>query len=382
MSGAPPKQPDDRGESAPPSALERRPSHPTVVGARRVVGVTGACSFLGRNLIGVLEEREDVERIIVLDIASPPTAGRKCRAYRVDLTQPNVSARLTEILRAEGVTELAHLAFLASPTTAEPWAHELESVGTMHVLHACRESPVQRVVVSSQTLLYGPHPANPNFLPETAPLRGIRGGRGSPFGRAFGQAECSFLADKIDAEREVERFAKDRPDTSVAVLRFAPILGPTVRTWASRWLSRRIVPTLLGFDPLVQLVHEMDAVSALDLALDPSRWRSASGRAARGAFNVVGQGVLPVSTVIKLAGRAALPVPGPLLTRATELLWMAGLNEAPSAFVDFLRHLCVADGARARRELGFVPSYTTKEAVLDFGGALRLREARLLAPAA
>lgn len=327
--------------------------------------------------MGVLEERDDVERIVLLDVASPPTAGRKSRAYRVDLTQPAVSARLTEILRAENVTELAHLAFLSSPTAAEPWAHELESVGTMHVLHACREAPVGRVVVASQTLLYGPHPANPNFLRESAPLRGIRAGRTSSFGRAFDHGECSFLADKIDAEREVERFSRDRPDTSVAVLRFAPILGPTVRSWVTRWLSRRIVPTLLGFDPLVQLVHEMDAVSALALALDPRRWENGG---ARGAFNIVGQGVLPVSTVIKLAGRAALPVPGPLLSRGVELLWMAGLNEAPSPFVDFLRHLCVADGARAQRELGFVPSYTTKEAVLDFGGALRLREARLLSP--
>lgn len=336
-----------------------------------MVAVTGACSFLGRNLVGVLEEREDVERIVLCDLASPPTAGRKCRAYRVDLTQPAVGARLTEILRAEKVDDLAHLAFLASPTSAEPFAHELESVGTMHVLHACRESAVRRVVVASQTLLYGPHPANPSFLPESAPLRGVCG-QASPLSRG----EHGFLADKIDAEREVARFAEERPETSVAVLRFAPILGPTVRTWITRWLSRRLVPTLMGFDPLVQLLHEMDAVSALVLALDPSRLR------ARGPFNIVGQGVLPISTVIKLAGRVALPIPGPLLRRSAELLWMAGLNEAPGAYVEFLRHLCVADGARARRELGFVPSYTTKEAVLDFGGALRLREARLLSPSA
>jgi UDP-glucose 4-epimerase len=363
VSGAPHKPARSQAPSG--GALDRVPPR-----RGRIVAVTGACSFLGRNLVGVLEEREDVERIVVCDVASPPTAGRKSRAYRVDLTQPAVGARLTEILRAERATELAHLAFLASPTTSEPWAHELESVGTMHVLNACRESPVERVVVSSQTLLYGAHPSNPNFLTESAPLRGLRGARGS-----FGRGECSFLGDKIEAEREVARFAEERPETSVAVLRFAPILGPTVRTWATRWLSRRLVPTLMGFDPLVQLVHEMDAVSALVLALDPSR------RRARGAFNVVGQGVLPISTLIKLAGRAALPIPGPLLTRGTELLWMAGLNEAPSAFVDFLRHLCVADGGRARRELGFVPSYTTKEAVLDFGGALRLREAHLLGPA-
>lgn len=337
---------------------------------RRVVGITGACSFLGRNLVGVLEERADVGRIVILDVASPPTAGPKSRSYRVDLTQPAIGARLTEILRAEGVRELAHLAFLSSPTTAEPWAHELESVGTMHVLNACREAFVERIVVSSQTLLYGPHPSNPNFLTETAPLRGLAPRARRPFGRG----ETSFFDDKIEAEREVERFAADRPEVSVAVLRFAPLLGPTVRNWATRWLSRRFVPTLLGFDPLVQFVHEMDAVSALVLALDPSRWR------AKGAFNVVGEGVVPVSIAIKLAGRVAVPVPGPILARATAALWMAGLNEAPSSFVDFLRHICVADGARARAELGFVPAFTTKEAVLDFGGALRLREARLLVP--
>lgn len=338
---------------------------------RRIVAVTGACSFLGRNLVGVLEERDDVERIVICDIAAPPTAGRKSRTYRVDLTQPNVGARLTEILRAENVTELAHLAFLSSPTTAEPFAHELESVGTMHVLHACREASPRRVVVASQTMLYGPHPSNPAFLTESAPLRGVQG-RASPFSRG----ERGFLADKIDAEREVARFADERPETSVAVLRFAPVVGPTVRTWVTRWLSRRLVPTLMGFDPLVQLVHEMDAVSALVLSLDPTRHR------ARGPFNIVGQGVVPVSMAIRLAGRLAIPIPGPVLRRSAELLWLAGLNEAPGAYVEFLRHLCVADGARARHELGFVPSYTTKEAVLDFGGALRLREARLLSPAA
>lgn len=356
-----------RGAETQPSraTLEHRPRE------RRVVALTGACSFLGENLVGVLEERPDVDRVVLLDVASPRTVGRKSRAYRIDLTEPTVATRLAEILRAEEVTELAHLAFVSSPTPREPWAHELQSVGTMHVLHACREVPIQRLVVSSQTLLYGPHPANPNFLREDAPLRGLPSTRSG----TFAAGACAFLADKIDAEREVERFAASQPETSVAVLRFAPILGPTVRSWLTRWLSRRIVPTLLGFDPLVQFVHEMDAVRALLLALDGRTWARGG---ARGAFNIVGRGVLPISTVIKLAGRAALPVPESLLSRTTSLLWIAGLNEAPAPFVAYLRHLCVADGARARRELAFVPELTTKEAVLDFGGALRLREARLL----
>lgn len=323
----------------------------------RTIAITGACSFVGRNLIGVLEEDETISRIVVLDVATPRTAGSKTRSYAIDLTQPSASARVSEILRAEQVDALVHLAFLSSPTTAEGWAHELESVGTMHVLVACREAKVPQVVALSQTLLYGPHPSNPNFLGESSKLRGIAG--------------CRFIADKIEAEAQLRRFAEETA-TRVTVLRLAPVLGPTVRSWMTRWLSRRFVPTLLGFDPLVQLLHEADAVAAVKTALDLG---------VPGTFNVVGEGVLPVSTLIKLAGRVAVPLPGSLLRRSSSLLWLAGMNEAPAYFVDYLRHLCVADGARAQAELGFVPAYTTREAVLDFGGALRLREARLMSEA-
>lgn len=323
----------------------------------RTIAVTGACSFVGRNLVGVLEDDETISRIVVLDVATPRTAGRKTRSYQVDLTQPTAPSRISEILRAEQVDALAHLAFLSSPTTAEGWAHELESVGTMHVLVACREAGVPQLVAISQTLLYGPHPSNPNYLVERSKLRGIEG--------------CRFLADKIEAESQLARFAAET-DARVTVMRLAPVLGPTVRSWMTRWLSRRFVPTLLGFDPLVQLLHEADAIAAVKTALDLG---------VPGTFNVVGEGVLPISTMIKLAGRVAVPLPGSLLRRGSALLWVAGMNEAPAPFVDYLRHLCVADGARARDELGFLPAYTTREAVLDFGGALRLREARLISEA-
>lgn len=322
---------------------------------RGTVAVTGADSFLGRNLIGLLEEDDGYPRIVALDVRRPRTAGRKTRYYEVDLTHPGVEARLAEIFVAEGVETLVHLAFLGSPTAAEAWAHELESVGTMHVLHACRQVSLTKLVTASSTLLYGACPDNPNHLVESRPLRGVRGSR--------------FLQDKIDAEREVARFAEAAPDCTVTVLRLAPLLGPTVQSWVTRWLSRRAVPTLLGFDPLVQFLHEMDSVAAFKLALD---------RTAPGIFNIVGDGVLPVTTVVKLAGRIAVPLPEAVMRAATSLLWMANLNEAPPHFVSFLRYVCVADGSAASDGLGFVPAFTTREAVLDFAGALRLREARLM----
>lgn len=326
---------------------------------RRTVALTGADAFLGRNLIGLLEDDERVGRIVALDVKNPPTAGRKTRFYKIDLTQPSVDARLAEILAAEEVDTFLHMAFLASPTHAGAWAHELESVGTMHVLNACRERPVRKFVMWSQTLLYGASPSNPNFLTESHPLRG------NPASR--------FLRDKIEAEEVVARFAQQMPGTLVTVLRLAPILGPTVHNYLTRYLGRRVVPTLMGFDPLMQFLHEVDALSAFVHAIH---------RDVPGVFNIVGEGVLPLSTVIRLAGRASLPIPHTLAEPLARALWAAQLSEAPPTILDFLRWICVADGDKAQRVLHFQPSFTTREAVVDFAGAQSLRDARLLRPAA
>jgi UDP-glucose 4-epimerase len=332
----------------------RSPDAVRVRSPRRTVALTGADSFVGRNLLSLLDQDDRYGKLVALDVRRPRTAGRKTRFYQVDLTQPSVEARLAEILVAEGVDDVVHLAFLSSPTPAEGWAHELESVGTMHLLNACREAPPSKLVMKSQTLLYGAHPDNPNHLGESRELRGQEG--------------CRFLGDKIEAEREVMRFAESCPRTTVTVLRQAPLLGPTSGGWVAQWLSRRFVPTLLGFDPLAQFLHELDAVASFKLALE---------RDVAGVFNIVGEGVLPVSTVIHLAGRVGVPVPASLLRWSTSLLWMANAAEAPAQFVPFLRYLCVADGAAARERLGFAPAFSTREAVLDFAGAQRLRDGSL-----
>jgi UDP-glucose 4-epimerase len=348
--------PKRRSSLQPPSLSHSSRSRDASLAARgRVVAVTGAASFLGTNLVGLLEEDEAAVRIVAVDVAPPQSAQRKTRFYEVDFTQPAAEARLSEILTAERVDTLVHLAFLSSPSHRAALVHELESVGTRHVLVAARHASVSKVVMWSQTLLYGAHPSNPNFLTERHPLR-------AP------QTE-SFFADKIEAEAEAKRFAENVPNAVVTVLRTAPILGPTVKNYVTRYLARRIVPTMMGFDPLVQFVHEVDAIAAFKLAID---------RDLPGIFNIVADGVLPLSTVIKLAGRLALPVPHPIAHAIGGALWLAQVAEAPSTFLHHLRFLCVADGKKAKDTMGFRPAYTTREAVLDFTSAQRLRDVKLL----
>jgi UDP-glucose 4-epimerase len=96
----------------------------------RGVALTGVNTVLGRGLLGLLEDDERVGRVVLLDLQAPRRLARKSRFYEVDLTSPGVDAHVAEILHAEEVDELAHLAFLSGPNQATAWAHELESVGT------------------------------------------------------------------------------------------------------------------------------------------------------------------------------------------------------------------------------------------------------------
>ncbi len=74
----------------------------------------------------------------------------------------------------------------------------------------------------------------------------------------------------------------------------------------------------------------------------------------------------------------ALPLFHPVAETMIAAAWAAQAAYAPPSFLRYLRYLCVADGEKAARVMGFRPAYTTREALLDYIGAQRLRDVRLL----
>jgi UDP-glucose 4-epimerase len=312
------------------------------------IALTGVNSYLGRSLVASLERDRRWRRIVAIDLKNTPTAGPKTRFYKVDLTQPAVDAQLAEILNAEKVDTIVHGAFLGTPTNATAWAHELESVGTMHVLGACEEHRVRKIIMRSHTILYGAHSNNPLYLSEEHPLRG--------------DTNWSFVGDKIDAEHQVAGYAERNGTTIVTVLRAAPTVGPTTDNFLTQMLRRRVIPTVLGYDPLIQLIHELDVVAAYRIAINEDH---------PGVYNIVGHGVLPLTSVLRLAGRLELWIPGLLARPALGMLNATHLVRTAPALMDYLMHPCVACGEKAAEEMGFRASYSTREALGDFARVLR-----------
>ena len=319
---------------------------------RGSIAITGLRTFLGRELAERLARRQPSCRVVGVDVRRPHRFAAPSRFQRVDLTEPTADGRLAEVFERERVEVVLHAAFRTDPDPDLEYDHELETIGSLHVMHACAAAKVRRLVLASSTMLYGPRADNPNFLSEAHPLRG--------------HPDAHNVENRRETEALLADWARRHPDTEVTVLRPCWIMGPTYSDHVVRYLARPVVPTLLGYDPLLQFVHEEDCLRAFErAALEPHP----------GVFNVTGRGVLPLSTVLRLAGKRALPLPAPLLYRLRYYPSQGQTGDRPAGFYDYLRYTWVADGEQGWRELG-EPIYSSQEAWIAFVSARRLRRYR------
>ena len=181
-----------------------------------------------------------------------------------------------------------------------------------------------------------------------------------------GDAELIAVRDRVEMERLLSDWAERHPDVEVTVLRCGWIFGPEVWNRVVAYFALPVVAVPLGYDPLMQLVSESDVLRAFE---------EAALRPHPGVYNLVGSGVLPLSTLLRLAGKRSLRLPNTLLYRLAYFPSQGQTGDPPSAFYDYLRYLWVADGRKGWEAFG-EPHYSTKEAWISFVSSRRMRRYR------
>jgi UDP-glucose 4-epimerase len=314
---------------------------------RRVL-ITGLSTFWGGRMAQALEGDPTVDVIVGMDTAEPVTPLERTEFVRCDESY-SILARL---VRATQVDTVVHAAMVVDSTRmSERRIHEQNVIGTMNLLAAAgaADSAVKRLVVKSSALVYGSSPRDPTWFAEETP-------RSDP---ARTRVEKSLLA----AEEYVKSFAEEASGVRVTVLRCANVLGHDIVTSLSRALSGPLVPQIAGFDPQLQFVEEDDVVRAIQFVLDQELG---------GTYNVAGDGRLPWSEIIAIAGKLPLLIT-PLGTGvAAAMLRLAGLADLPPEVLDLLRFGRGVDNRRLKAA-GFCYRYSTAGAVERFAEATRLR---------
>jgi UDP-glucose 4-epimerase len=311
-------------------------------GRRSKIVVTGGAGFFGARLVRSLLLNGEHE-VVVFDLVPPADMPGEVAHRFLDLNLPFADGSLYKLLLEEKPDVIVHLAQLRSPSHQTTYAHELNSIGALHVFAAAGEAKVPRVILGSTSLVYGARGDNPNFLTEDHPLRP--------------DPQDRFVGDFVEAEKHAREHARRHPETAVQILRFVPLLSPETRDYRTKLFASPVAWTLLGYDPLVQALHPDDAVDAILQALDRPD--------ARGVFNVAPEGILPISSVRLFFGSIGVPVPHPLAYAAYEATWLAGIGVMPGVHAHYLRYLCVVSNDKARSVLGFTPRRSTLDCVLE-----------------
>jgi len=130
------------------------------------------------------------------------------------------------------------------------------------------------------------------------------------------------------------------PHIRTCVLRPVNVLGYFVHSMIGSYLRMERIPTLLGFDPMMQFVHEEDVCEAIALALE---------HGLQGVFNVTGPGQVPLHTAIRETGGTALPLPEIVLRPSIDGLFKLGLFPYPSGALDYIKYPVTLSGAGSSR---------------------------------
>jgi len=314
----------------------------------RTVLVAGVSRYLGGRFARLLTAEPGISRVIGVDVVPPPHDLGNAEFVRADIRNPVIA----KVIARAAVDTVVHMNVIATPTSAggRVSMKEINVIGTMQLLAACQKaSGVQRLVVKSTAGVYGSSPRDPAMFTEETGAKVL--------------PHTGWGKDSVEVEGYVRGFSRRRPDVDVVQLRFANIIGPGMRTALTDYFGLPVLPTVFGFDPRFQLVHEDDSLEALRLAtLGP----------ATGVVNVAGDGVLLLSQAARLMGRPTLPVPGSTKSAVGQVLRRLGRVDFTGEQLRFLSYGRVLDTTRMRAVLGFEPRYTTREAFADFVRGRRL----------
>jgi UDP-glucose 4-epimerase len=162
------------------------------------------------------------------------------------------------------------------------------------------------------------------------------------------------LADLVAADLYAATALWRFPELVTTVLRVCYTLGPSGHGTLASFIRGRRVPTILGFDPLFQFMHEDDVVGAIALTLE---------KRPRGVFNVAGPQPLPLGTIIEQTARKPLPLP--------EIVWAAmlgrfGLPKMPAGALTHIKFPVVVDASAFRAKTGFSHAWDEAATLTDF----------------
>jgi UDP-glucose 4-epimerase len=296
--------------------------------------ITGIAGGQGQLVARKLLRRSRGYHIIGVDRTPWETRPRGVTMALADLRK----RKFEDVIRRERPDVIVHLASVRHFKSHPALRHEVNVNGTKRLLDFALSHGVKQVLIWSSSYVYGALPENPYYMDEAFPLNASR-----TYAEIRDLAEMDMLATA---------YLWRSPEIAITVLRPVSVLGYHVRSAIGRYLRNERVPTVMGFNPMMQFIHEDDLADAIVLAIEGH---------IRGVYNVVGPGAVPLHVAIRETGSRPLPLPEMAARPVIQSLFRWGLYPFPPRAMDFAKYQCTLDGTRFREATGFMPRFSLAE---------------------
>ncbi len=194
-------------------------------------------------------------------------------------------------------------------------------------LHRCASALPKKLILLSSALVYGTGSGRLGMIAEKHDTGTYRGNRISAAWKSL--------------EGLASRYLREVPLTILRPVTVVP--SPSL---LGRRLTSRLIITLLGRDPTVQLLSLSDLARALLCAIEQDR---------QGTFNVAPDGVVPLNMAVRVAKSYRIPLP-----QTVQRLFHS------SDALEYLRYPWTVSNRKIKEELGFAPQESSVAAARNF----------------
>jgi UDP-glucose 4-epimerase len=294
----------------------------------------GIAGLLARIVARKLKDRG--HDVIGIDSRPWPDIPKGITLHAVDIRKRAAE----DVFRTSRPDAVIHMATVTHLLQKSEDRYRINLGGTRAVWDHCHAYGVKHAIFVGRHTYYGAAADAPLYHTEEEPPSGA--------------TQFPELSDLVAADLYAGSALWRYPEIETAVLRICYTLGPSHHGTLATFLKPRRIPLVMGFDPLFQFMHEDDAAEAIVVALE---------KRVRGVFNVSGPPPLPLSVIVRAAGKRPLPVPEGLF-RA--MLGRFGLPGLPQGAVEHIKFPIVIDSMRFKKTIGFRYTHDAEATIESF----------------
>ena len=317
----------------------------------RVV-VVGASGNAGTSLLRSLATEPAVDSVLALCRRMPEARFPKTEWRQADIARTPLRPLF------DGADAVVHLAWLIQPGRDQQTVRAVNVDGSARVFRAAAAAGVTTLVYASSVGAYAPGPKD-HRVDESWPTTGI---------------QSSFYSrHKAEVERRLDSFEQEATRMRVVRLRPGLIFKRDAASGIRRLFAGPLLPGSLVRPDLIPIVPRHDrlvfqAVHSHDVG---EAYRLALVGDAAGAFNIAAEPVLDPDELARILNARPMRLPARLLRAGAAASFKLRLQPSAPGWLEMGLAVPRMDLSRARDELGWRPSHSAADALLDLMAGLR-----------